>query len=172
VPDTFIKIASVTVGSGGASSIDFTSIPNTYTDLCIKINARMTTAATGEYIQVSFNSVTTNLTSKLLLGYTTAATSYDESTIIPAGLFSGSTTTASTFGSGEVYIPNYTASVNKSVSVDAVSENNSGATNAAYQLLIAGLWSSTAAITAIALTAKTGLIAQYSTATLYGISKS
>ena len=37
---TFTKIASVTVGSGGASSIDFTSIPSTYTDLCVKLSTR------------------------------------------------------------------------------------------------------------------------------------
>ena len=37
---TFTQIASVTVGSGGAASIDFTSIPSTYTDLCIKTSIK------------------------------------------------------------------------------------------------------------------------------------
>ena len=39
---TYTLISSVTVGAGGASSIDFTSIPSTYTDLLVKISARST----------------------------------------------------------------------------------------------------------------------------------
>jgi hypothetical protein len=42
---TFIKIASVTVGSGGAASMDFTSIPSTYTDLVIKVSTRKVQSA-------------------------------------------------------------------------------------------------------------------------------
>ena len=33
-------ISTITVGSGGAASIDFTSIPQTYTDLLVKISLR------------------------------------------------------------------------------------------------------------------------------------
>ena len=39
---TFFKIASATVGSGGASSIDFTSIPQTYTDLVFVVFGKNT----------------------------------------------------------------------------------------------------------------------------------
>ena len=35
--NTYVAIATVTVGSGGAASIDFTSIPATYTDLVVKL---------------------------------------------------------------------------------------------------------------------------------------
>ena len=38
--DTYTLISSVTVGAGGASSIDFTSIPATYTDLLVKFSLR------------------------------------------------------------------------------------------------------------------------------------
>ena len=37
---TYTLISSVTVGSGGAASIEFTSIPSTYTDLVLKLSAR------------------------------------------------------------------------------------------------------------------------------------
>jgi hypothetical protein len=47
-----------------------------------------------------------------------------------------------------MYIPNYAGSSNKSVSIDAVTENNA---TAAEANLVAGLWSSTAAITSITL---------------------
>ena len=67
---TFIKIASVTVGSGGATSMSFTSIPNTYTDLVIKISARGTDNSSNGWNQgaITFNSSTTGYSSKLLLG--------------------------------------------------------------------------------------------------------
>jgi hypothetical protein len=168
----YVLLEKITVGAAGASSVTFSSIPQTgYTDLVMKVSARMTAAATGEYIQMSFNGVTTNLNSRLLYGYTTAASSYDEALIIPLGQMPGSTTTASTFGSADIYIPNYTSSNYKSVSIDQVSENNSGSTNAAYQYLEAGLWSSTAAINSITLTAKTGNLAASTTFYLYGVAK-
>ena len=42
MPVTYKPIATVTVGAGGAASIDFTSIPGTYTDLLVLISARST----------------------------------------------------------------------------------------------------------------------------------
>jgi hypothetical protein len=78
----------------------------------------------------------------------------------------GSSATASTFGSGLIYIPNYAGSTNKSYLTDWVTENNA---TAAYAGFTAGLLSNTAAITDVTLT---GSFVQYSTATLYGISKS
>ena len=41
--NTYELIASSTVGAGGASSIDFNSIPNTYTDLLVKLSGRSST---------------------------------------------------------------------------------------------------------------------------------
>jgi hypothetical protein len=38
--NTYEAIATVTVGSGGATDIEFTSIPGTYTDLLIKSSLR------------------------------------------------------------------------------------------------------------------------------------
>jgi len=77
-------------------------------------------------------------------------------------------TTASTFGNAEIYLPNYAGNTNKSASIDMVSEQNATST---YMGLVAPLWSNTAAITSITLTGASGNLAQYSTATLYGIKK-
>ncbi len=75
--------------------------------------------------------------------------------------------TASTFGSWEIYIPNYAGSANKSASLDAVSENNATAANAN---LVAGLWSTTSAITQIDLTSfNSANFVQHSSAYLYGV---
>ena len=163
MPDTFVKIASVTVGSGGASSIDFTSIPSTYTDLVVKLSPR----GAGTYnVLMSINSSSSSFSYKLLEGDGASAASYSGTT---GRLGNTVTTTASTFSSIEVYLPNYAGSTNKSYSVDAVSEANA---TTAYADLTAGLWSNTAAITALGFTMSTGNFAQYSTAVLYGIKNS
>lgn len=168
MPDTFIKIASVTVGSGGASSIDFTSIPSTYTDLVVKLSGRTNYSGIVDGAVVRFNNDTTsgNYTAKRLIGSGSAATSDTNNT----GAFAvGNTATANTFSNCEVYIPNYVGSSYKSASIDNVAEAN---TATQYMGLAAFLWSNTAAITSIKISGESGSFVQYSTATLYGIKNS
>lgn len=170
--NTYTKIANVAVGVAGAATMDFSAIPATYTDLLLVITTRDTavTANTGA-VKVTVNASSTTYTNKNITGSGSAAASSSAvTTYIDAGLGSTMPTTgntASTFSNIEIYIPNYAGSTNKSFSVDAVGENNA---TAAYAGLVAGLWSTTSAITAISIAATT-LFAQYSTATLYGISK-
>jgi hypothetical protein len=162
--NTYVKIASVSVGALGSTSIDFTSIPATYTDLCLKFSTRYSLDLNT--FDLKINGVTTSQTARRVLGSGSAASSstYTEVQTNPSG------STASTFGNGEIYFPNYAGSSNKSISIDVVSENNA---TLAYSILEAWLWSSTAAITSISLTARSvANFVQYSSATLYGISKS
>jgi hypothetical protein len=162
---TYVKLASVTVGAGGASSIDFTSIPSTYTDLVVKYSIR--TSADNITAELSLNGVKTNMTQRYLQGTGSSASS-GNSTAINV-MEDPSTATASTFASADLYIPNYASSNYKSISIDTVTEKN--ATDA-YSRLVAALWSNTAAITSIGLTcAAAGNFVQYSTATLYGVTK-
>jgi len=166
--NTYIKIAAVTVGSGGASSIDFTSIPSTYTDLVLKASTR--NDATSNSIYISLNGSTTGFTS-LFLYSTSEPGSAASFNGLPRFLTYGesSSYTSNTFASGEMYLPNYTSANNKSWSVDGVAENNA---TRAENALTAGLWSNTAAITSISLAMASGNFVQYSTATLYGIKNS
>jgi hypothetical protein len=168
--NTYVKIASVTVGSGGAASMDFTSIPGTYDDLLIKISARNTGnfGASNSGARFSFNGSNANMTFRQLYGTGSAAAS-NSGTGGPFGCINDGGTTASTFGSFDLYIPNYAGSTNKSVSGDSVEENNA---TAAFASLVAGLWSQTAAITSITIGINQGSYAQHSSATLYGIKKS
>lgn len=172
MPDTFTKIATVTVGSGGASSIDFSSIPATYTDLCLKLSLRGS-ANTGvaDQIFATFNGSTSGYSGKWLEGSGTAAASNGGSSLTKAYLLNTSynNATASTFGSTDWYIPNYAGSTNKSFSVDTVAETNA---TTQYMDLVAGLWANSAAINQITITPASSTWAQYSTATLYGIKKS
>lgn len=168
MPNTFTLIASSTVGSGGSTQVDFTSIASTYTDLCVKASVRNTNANYGGFY-MRFNSSSSSYTARRIKQEGTTVSS-DTSIEIP---FQQSTWTASTFGNAEIYIPNYAGSANKSASIDAVTENN-GTDN--RNTLNAWLWSNTAAITSISFgTFDLGFpdkFAQYSTFYLYGIIKS
>jgi len=53
-------IASATVGSGGAASVDFTGIPATYTDLAILVSGRSGDTGGGSFgVSIVFNNDTT-----------------------------------------------------------------------------------------------------------------
>ena len=170
MPNTMTLISAVTVGSGGAASIDFTSIPQTYTDLCIKLSTRSAYADNYDYPKISFNGVTTNLSCRFIYAYGPTVTSWQDTGII-MGFTNGNASTANTFGSAEIYIPNYTGSTNKSLSIDSVEEMNGTDNRLAFT---AGLWSSTAAINAIKIqtTIAGSNWNQNSTAYLYGIKNS
>jgi hypothetical protein len=166
--NTYVKIGStVTVGVLGSATIDFTSIPSTYTDLKIVLSSRDSSVG-GFAFNISFNGVTTSRTSRWIEGDGASAISYSTTNAL-GGYNTLATQTASTFASSEIYIPNYAGSNNKSFGVESVQENNA---TTAYMVMGAGLWSSTAAITSITLTSNSGTFVQYSSATLYGISKS
>lgn len=162
------KIASTTVGSAGASSIDFTSIPSGYTDLKVVMSVRKIDATTLSSSYLKFNSSSTGYSYKRIYGNGSGAYS-DTNVTGTASMYLGSsnsaTSTANTFSSVEIYIPNYNSANNKSLSVEMVQEDNA---TAGYQFAIAGLWSNTAAITSIAITGDANYV-QYTTATLYGI---
>lgn len=168
---TYVQIASVSVGIGGAATMGFSSIPATYTDLCLKISARTSNVASdsANITLLTFNGSSSNQTSKNLAAYGTTVFS-DNATNINAGALNGTLGTASTFNNVEVYIPNYAGSLNKSLSLDKVNESNTASGNG--MALTASIWSQTAAINQITLAPDSGNFAQYSTATLYGISKS
>jgi hypothetical protein len=166
MPNTFSKIATVSVGSGGAANITFSSIPQSYTDLCLKISGRTSNAYFRDSVEVRLNGSTSNYTS-LNLSAQTSTVSSNTATSIVVEIEGDSGTTTGIFGNAEINLPNYTSSDYKAVSIDTITTNN---TNNNNMLQIAGgLWSDTSAITSITLISASWL--QYSTATLYGITK-
>lgn len=160
---TYQLISSVTVGSGGAANISFTSIPATYTDLKLVLSQRYTSGGNVvDVVDVTFNS-TSPATGRVLTGNGASAGSITSTRL---GVGNGSASTASTFNNLELYVPNYTSSNYKSFSADSVTENNASDAGAN---LVAGIWQNTAVITSITLSGSANM-AQYSTAYLYGIS--
>lgn len=167
---THTLIQTITVGAGGTSSIDFSSIPQTYTDLLVLLSARTTQTAVGDDLYMYFNGVTTNRSDRFVYGNGSSALS---TTVGPhVGTMTSNTATASVFGNAAIYICNYASTtLTKSISGDSVSENNA---TQAFTDLTASLWNSTAAITSIQIptAAGRGVWMQYSSASLYGIKNS
>ena len=162
--NTYEIIAKVTVGSGGAANIEFTSIPATFDDVILLLSARHDASTSAGTI--SLNSSTSNFSYRTLYGTGSSAVSNTSS----FGYFAPeSTETANTFGNTSIYIPNYRGSTNKSISVDTVTENNATSALAGF---FAILWSDTSAITSIKVTPNAGNFVQHSTAYLYGIKNS
>ena len=163
--NTFELIYASTVGSGGAADITFNTIPSTYTDLCLVLSARSTSASVQGYCTAAFNGSTSNFSIRAIYGFGSGTGVFTTPSNF-VGEIVGDTATASTFSNLSMYIPNYAGSTNKSYSVDAVAENNA---TFAQMDLTAGLWSQTAAITSITLTPNAGNFKQYTTAYLYGV---
>lgn len=170
MPNTMTLISAVTVGAGGASTISFSSIPGTYTDLFLKTSVRSDTsrASNGFLFDIRPNGSTANMTRKSMYGEGsstgagTGADGYNQ-------LINPSDYTSSVFSNTDIYIPNYTSSNSKSMTTEAVTENNA-TTN--FVLLGAELWSNSSAISSITLTCLAGNFVQHSTAYLYGIKNS
>jgi len=150
------------------ASIEFTSIPQTYTDLIIVVSGRSSHSGSFADIKVGPNGSFSNLTIRRLFGTGSSPTSDSPTSEAAIGNAGGST--SSTFSSTQIYIPNYTSSNAKSMSIESVAENNA---TLGYTNITAVVWnpSPQAAITSITLSWNAGSFVQYSSATLYGITK-
>ena len=160
-------VSTVTVGAGGASSIEFTNIPQTGKDLLVLLSLRNDSSGAQnirfnsdggdnyEYIRQRGNGSTVSVFSSVPFTtdgidfYGAVETAY----------------TANTFSNASIYVSNYTVSQHKSVSIDTVSENNG---TLAFQEITAGLWRNNNAITTC--TVRLGTSVQHSTASLYLVS--
>jgi hypothetical protein len=163
-------VSTVTVGSGGATSIDFTSLPQSATDLIVVASLRGSIGVGADSIFIRFNSDTTatNYRVRSLLGEATSVYSFNLNSSQIFYSIQGTAFTSNTFASSSFYIPNYSTSLSKSFSVDAVTENNSSTAGMGIQ---AGSWNSTSAITSVTLDWAGNSIAQHSTASLYIVTK-
>jgi len=161
------SIATTTVGSGGASSITFSSIPSTYTHLQIRAITKNTSSS--NFAAMRFNSDTaSNYSAHYLDGDGASATAgaasnYDRS-------YFGYTSTSSQtniFGVSVIDILDY-ANTNKFKTVrglTGVDVNGSGG----YIELNSSSWRSTSAITNINIFFSSNNFAEYSSFALYGI---
>lgn len=150
------------------SLIQFTSIPQTFTDLLILTSLRDTSGSAGwATAEVRPNGNTSNITSRVLYGFGTTVGSFSPTEVYHQLTQGGNT--ANTFSNSSIYIPNYSGSTAKSFSVDTSTEGNTANT---INAITASLWNSTAAITSLDFVpASSAIFAIGSTISLYGILK-
>ena len=160
--NSFESIQTVTVGSGGQSSISFSSIPSTYKHLQIRCFWR---DAGGAEMKGEFNSdtTTTNYYRHYLQGDGSGVGAGANNLNSFGGFYAGA---ASQFGITIMDILDYT-NTNKNKTVRTLwgyDSNGSG-----YMGFSSGLWSNTSAISNITLKTTGTNFVQYSSFALYGI---
>jgi hypothetical protein len=170
MPENYVLLERTELNAS-AASVTFANIPQTgYTDLKVVISGR--TDRSGQQdddIKVQVNGNTSAIYSQRRVLGNGSATFSDSSSGSSVGVSftTGPTATASTFGSTDIYIPNYAGSTNKSMSVDGVSENNATAAGAGMNAFLA---STTSPITSITFAPLFGTVfVSGSTFSLYGI---
>lgn len=156
-PAGMVPIATTVVGSGGSSTVTFSSIPSTYTHLQLRVFARW---SSSDYASMTFNSGSF-LRRHYLYGTGSTVAAGSDTTNAPIQ----GTSTTGIFGANIVDILDY-ANTNKNRTVRTLfgwDSNGGGVVQ-----LNSHLYDTTAAITSITLTT-TGSFAQYSHFALYGI---
>lgn len=171
MPSTYTLISS-NVLTTTTSSVTFSAIPSTYTDLVIRASVRSTGAGVGgRNVTLAVNSISSNYSATQLRSIDGTASSNnrtgDSSWLL--GLSNGDGSASNTFSNNEWYIPNYNGSANKVCANISVIPNNS--TNQVVTA-IANLLSNSAGVTSLTLTDSSTGFASGSSFYLYGIKNS
>ena len=162
------SIATVTVGSGGAANVEFTSIPATYKHLQVRYFSRSTATEVTNALYVQVNGATGNVYSyHTLSGNGTSASASGGGTVnVSYSLNAGASATSSVFGVGIFDLLDY-ENTNKYKTIrilSGIDNNGSGSVG-----LFSGSYQNTSAVTSLKFFANSGNIAQYSHFALYGV---
>jgi hypothetical protein len=176
MPSTYTPIATQTLGSN-ASSISFSSIPSTYTDLVLVGFMRGTDAGFNNmnFARLTFNGVTSSLYSHTSLfqrntggGEGAYSERFSNETSMNTGGVASSSFASDIFSSYILNVMNYAnTTTNKTVLSRVGTGGNITSMDGNYAN--AGLWRSTSAINEITLTPSAGNYLAGSMFTLYGI---
>jgi hypothetical protein len=161
--NTYTQIASTTLGSA-ASSVTFSSIASTYTDLVIVVQAAVTTGSVA--LRMQFNSDTgANYSSTWISGTGSSAISGRTSgtTYMKIDEYSGMNTTLGG-GLNLINVMNYSNATTFKTALTRPNRADLGVD------AVVGLWRSTAAINSITLLTSSSTFVTGSTFNLYGIS--
>ncbi len=177
VTSSYESIATVTVGAGGASTVSFSSIANTYKHLQVRFIAQTNRGTYGTdniLIRVGNGSIDTgsNYSFHALTGDGASATAgAGTSTTQFLAQASGSAAT-STYGAGVMDLLEYAnTNINKTARILSGADHNGTIAGYGGQIVFSsGNWRSTSAITTIQFRPEFGsLFTQYSSFALYGI---
>jgi len=171
----FDSIATTTVGSGGSSSITFSSIPATYKHLQIRCIMR-DTGATADWnnVYATFNGDTAaNYSTHYVRAYGATADIYASGFASASNMWVGLLPSSfSTYG------PSYAATIidvldyantNKYKTLRTLNGADTNSATYGYANFGSGNWQSTSAVNSITITATGRTLAQYSSFALYGV---
>jgi hypothetical protein len=164
MPSTYDPISTTTLGSA-ASSVTFSSISGSYTDLILIVNAKSSITSGFPALRATINSDTgSNYSFTQITGDGSSATSSNLSSASYAFVANIPNTNSSSFGANIIQFMNYSnTTTNKTI----LSRINSADSSTIARI---NLWRNTAAITSILLTEGNGAnFIAGSTFTLYGI---
>lgn len=156
-----------------AGAAIFYNIPQTYTDLKIVVSQRNASGNAAENLAVRFDDSNPVYSNTVLYGSGAGVASSRSSNSAfisyTGGMFiNGGTSTTNTFGTFEIYIPNYASNTFKQCSLDAVSENNA---TEAYASLTGVLYRNNSPIRTVYVQGYSAGMVNNSTITIYGISR-
>ena len=161
-----------TVGSGGSSSVTFSSIPQTYTDLYILCSARTNrTAYNTDRITAKINTVTTNMSYQEVQGGASFGTNAALDTtafVVGHATTDANSNPVNIFSSSSCYISGYTTANYKIGLMESALMNTS---TDGFMYITRSTWVNSAAITTLELVT-TNPWYQYSKFYLYGIKNS
>jgi|688.fasta_scaffold215351_4 hypothetical protein len=160
MPSTYTPIATNTLGSA-ASSVTFSSIPSTYTDLILIENYSL--ASSGSQSVVTLNGTSSTYSNTNLYGNGTSAFSSRFTGVGGFGSSPGIGDTANQIITMIRHFNNYS----NSTTYKNCMQRKSDALDNTWATI--GLWQSTSAITSITCTSFSGNYNSGSTFTLYGI---
>jgi hypothetical protein len=166
----FESIATVTVGSGGAANVEFTSIPSTYAHLQVRAIIRGETTLTRPALRLN-SDTGANYVVHGLYGTGSSAGAYADlsMTYIDTTVVTQSSDTSNTYGVVVIDILDY-ANTNKNTTVRCLGGYD--ANGSGYVSLHSGLWRNTNAVTTLTFvpgSVSGGDFNQYSHFALYGI---
>jgi hypothetical protein len=170
---TFDKIATIeypSADSAGAS-ISFTSIPNTYTHLCLRLSGRTNSTFKTDNVNLTVNGSSANIYNAYIYNNQTSTSGAAGSLGTFAAITNGNGGNANAFGTAEFWFTQYaTSNVSKCWLGKSATGNTGAASADNYQFIGGGMWKNTSAINQLTLTCVNGTLwKQYTRATLYGI---
>jgi len=169
-PAAFFLIQRTSPTTG--TTVTFSSIPQTYKSLQVRVFSRDATAQASGILYINFNSDTAaNYSHHRMIGDAgggTTASGTINATLMFGPRSNGNTGTASCFGTGIIDVIDY-ASTSKYKTIRVLSGNDGNFAGGSYTTgILSGSWRSTSAINSITITAS-GNFTSGSTFALYGI---
>jgi hypothetical protein len=175
MPSTYTLISS-NVLTTSAASVTFSAIPSTYTDLVLRTSIKNNRNLEYTAMKLTFNGLSTSIYSWRYTGAEGSTLANDSS---PATTYmdyprsnGNNAGSANLFSNDEMYLPNYTSSAKKPISIVGVQEYNNTVSNMIKTT--AGLIDITTAITSITIAPQSATYNLLSDSSfyLYGIKNS